>query len=298
MRTIALDSQILNTLQMCGRKTKMEFFQNWRPTEKAEALEKGDLMHQMYAHYYRGKRDGKTVNPQEHAILIAGAVAIAKKAAIPMNLPLAQVNEDIRVFKENVLYWQRDGWRILKVEQPFSKVIYERPDKDGKEGLRILYEGIIDAVVEIPSPFGIYIVDHKTASRRSTPFKLSNQFIGYAWALETHQVVINRIGFQKTLEAKDKYQRLYQSYEKPIIQEWIQSTIYWVHVLVNYIDTGYFPPNFTSCDKYSGCIFQQVCGSIPAIRDFKLQALYFQGEPWSPHTRDKQLEEDTDADEG
>lgn len=45
MRTVAVDSQILNTLCACPRKADLEFLKNWRPTEKAEALEKGDLMH-------------------------------------------------------------------------------------------------------------------------------------------------------------------------------------------------------------------------------------------------------------
>lgn len=292
MKTIALDSQILNTVQMCGRKTDMEFIQNWRPTEKAEALEKGDLMHQMFAHYYRGKKEGKTRDNSSHAMLIAEAISRAKTAAIPMSLSQAQVEEDIKQFKENILYWQRDGWEILEVEQPFSKILYERPDTPEKEGLRILYEGIIDLVARIPSPAGIYIVDHKTASRRSNPFKLSNQFIGYAWALGVHQVVINRVGFQKSLEAKERFQRLYQPYEKEIIKEWLRDTTYWVHVLIGYINQNYFPPNYTSCDKYSGCIFQQVCGAIPQIREFKLQSHYYKGEPWSPHTRDRKREEE------
>lgn len=281
-----MDSMILNTLQNCGRKTKMEFIDNWRPTEKAEALEKGDLIHQMFAHYYRGKKEGHTEQMESHATLIAGAIAKARDASVGMALSQATVEEDVKQFKDNILYWQRDGWKILEVEQPFSKVLYERPDTPEREGIRILYEGIIDLVVEHPSPYGIYIVDHKTASRRGTPMKLSNQFMGYCWALGIGQVIVNRVGFQKTLGAEERFQRIFLSYERELLREWVQQAVYWAHVLVGYIDQNYFPPNFTSCDKYSGCIFQQVCGTIPAVRDFKLQSFYYQGEPWSPHTRD------------
>jgi hypothetical protein len=298
MRTIALDSQILNTLQSCARKLKFEFIDNWRPTEKAEALEKGDLIHKMFAHYYRGKMAGRTKDDVSHAVLIAAAIAEARQEAIPMSLSAATVEEDIRQFKENVLYWQNDGWNILEIEQPFSKTLFERADTPEREGIRIIYEGIIDAVVEHPSPYGKYIVDHKTASRRAEPNKLSNQFMGYCWALGMNQVIINRIGFQKTLSASERFQRLHIQYDKEIIREWVQQAVYWAHVLAGYIDQGYFPPNFTSCDKYAGCIFQQVCKSVPGVRDFKLQSFYYQGETWSPLTRDKHLKEpESDAKE-
>lgn len=284
-----MDSTILNTLQNCGRKMKMEFIDNWRPTEKAEALEKGDLLHQMFAHYYRGRRAGLTKQDQTHAVLIAEAMAKARDASVPMALSQDTVEEDIRQFKENILFWQRDGWEVLEVEQSFSKVLYERPDTPEREGLRVLYEGIVDLIVEHPSPRGTYIVDHKSASRRSNPTKLSNQFMGYCWALDKNQVIINRVGFQKTLSAEERFQRVFLAYESQLIKEWVQQAIYWAHVLVSYIDRDYFPPNFTSCDKYAGCIFQQVCGTIPQVRDFKLASFYYKGEPWSPHTRDKRL---------
>lgn len=295
MREIALDSTILNTLQQCGRKMDMEFIKNWRPTEKAEALEKGDLIHQMFAHYYRGRKAGRTAEDQAHALLIAEAMSRARDASVGMSLSQATVEEDVRQFKENILFWQRDGWKILEVEEPFSEVLYERPDEPGREGIRILYEGIIDLIVEHPSPHGIYIVDHKTASRRGNPQKLSNQFMGYCWALNMNQVIINKVGFQKTLSASERFQRLFVQYERDLIREWVQQAIYWAQVLIGYMDQNYFPPNFTSCDKYGGCIFQQVCGTIPQVRDFKLQSFYYQGEPWSPHTRDKMLKEEEDA---
>jgi len=270
------------------------FVDNWRPTEKAEALEKGDLMHKMLAHYYRGKKEGLTKADKSHAILIAQAIAEGRKEALPMQLSIMTAEEDIRQFKENILYWQRDGWRILDVERSFSKVLYERPDTPEREGLRILYEGIIDLVVEHPSPHGIYVVDHKTSSRRAEARKLSNQFMGYCWALGMNQVIVNKIGFQKTLSASERFQRQFLSFERELIKEWVQQAVYWVHVLVGYIEQDYFPPNFTSCDKYSGCIYEQVCSSIPQVRDFKLQSHYYQGDPWSPHTRDNKDETKTE----
>lgn len=301
MRTIALDSQILNGIQLCARKVNFEFLQNWRPTEKAEALEKGDLMHRMLAHYYRGRMANRT----DISNVIDEAVEKARVASIDMDLSESTVDENIKQFKEYALFYQNDGWRPLEVERPFSKVLFRRDDEviwrvgdvvateatPGaektvlSEGLQILYEGVIDLIAD--TPHGIFVVDHKTASRRSTPSKLSNQFMGYSWATGSFNFVVNRIGFQKTLSAQERFQRPFLSYNKQILDEWAQNAIYWTKMLVHYIDTGFFPPNFTSCDKYAGCIFQKVCESIPEVREFKLQANFYVGEPWSPHTRDK-----------
>lgn len=283
MRTLALDSQILNTVCACGRKANLEFLQNWRPTEKAEALEKGDLMHRMLAHYYRARMALR----QDMSNVIDECVQICKEASVDMELTDSTVDENIMQFKAYAVFYQNDGWRPLEVERAFSKVLYKREDEiiNGimKEGFQILYEGVIDLIAD--TPHGIFVVDHKTASRRSTPTKLSNQFMGYSWATGSWNFIVNRIGFQKTLGERERFQRPFLSYNQQILDEWAQQAIYWTKVLVSYIDSGYFPPNFTSCDKYGGCIFQGVCEAIPDVREFKLQTNFFVGEPWSPHTK-------------
>lgn len=280
MRTIALDSQILNTVSMCARKVDLGFIKNWRPTEKAEALEKGDLMHRMLKHYYVARKNGRT---DLHNV-IEEAVAIGRAATIEMDLNESTIDENIKQFTAYCHYYNQDGWEPLEVEQSFSRELYRREDTPELEGLSILYEGVIDLIAK--TPHGIFVIDHKTASRRSSPTRLSNQFMGYAWATGSHNVIVNRIGFQKTLKENERFQRLFLSYNDPLLIEWIQSATYWTEMLVSYIDSNYFPPNFTSCDKYAGCIFQEVCEAIPEVREFKLQSRFYVGEPWSPHTKE------------
>lgn len=280
MRTIALDSQILNTVSACARKVNLEFLQNWRPTEKAEALEKGDLMHRMLRHLYQSKKDGR----KDMIEVMREAEAIARVISVDMDLSDSTVEENIMQFKAYSIWYASDGWVPLEIEKPFSKVLYRREDAPGQDGLQILYEGVIDLIVE--TPHGVFVADHKTASRRSTPSKLSNQFMGYAWATESLNIVVNRIGFQKTLGEAERFQRIFLSYNTPLLDEWTEQAVYWTKMLVSYIDSGYFPPNFTSCDKYAGCIFEGVCTAIPDVREFKLMTNFYVGDPWSPHTRD------------
>jgi hypothetical protein len=275
---------MLNAMQACPAQFDLRFIQNWRLVAKAPALERGDHMHRLLKYYYNQKKAGRTDLP----VVVREAIVIAGKASVQMSVPQAEIHEHEHQFKMYALYYAQDGWVPLEVEQPFSKILYERPDEPGKEGIRIIYEGIIDLVAD--TPHGVRIVDHKTSSRRKVPSGRSNQFIGYSWALGVNNVIVNKIGFQKTLTEKERFNRHILNYPTRIIQEWTRETAGWVKLMVQYVDAGYFPHNNTSCDKYSGCDYRMVCESQEDIREHKLLSFYKKGEPWSPHTRDNDEE--------
>jgi hypothetical protein len=297
-RVIVADSQILNTVMSCGRKVNLEFGLNLRPMKKAEALEKGDLMHRMLHPYYYGrinnpephhyvlKDDKGHEQPHpyakfiglQHKELVDTCSEIGKVASFDMDLEPEYRNECIKQFREYAFHFHGDGWLPKEVEQSFSRVLYEDDD------LIILYEGIVDLVAD--GTLGRIAVDHKTASRREVPSDLSNQFMGYCWALDIPRLIINRIGFQKTVSANERFQRIVLSYPQGRIDEWQYWAVYWLKVYDFYLQNDVWPPNFTSCDKYSGCIFQQICTKIPEAREFAMQTKYKVVEPWSPHTRD------------
>lgn len=297
-RVLPADSQILNTVMACGRKTNLEFKLNLRPHKKAEALEKGDLMHRMLHPYYYGRimhpkphhlmidlADGtQAVHPYAKFIgmetkeLIDTCTEIGRVASFDMDLEPEYRNECIKQFREYAFHFAGDGWIAIEVEQSFSKTLYEDDD------LLILYEGIVDLVAE--GPMGRIAVDHKTASRKETPSDLSNQFMGYCWALDIPRLIINRIGFQKTVSAAERFQRIVLSYPEGRIDEWQYWATYWLKIYDFYMMNDVWPPNFTSCDKYSGCIFRAICTRIPEAREFTMQTKYRVAEPWSPHTRD------------
>lgn len=288
MKTVALDSQIFNTIMACGRKYKLEHLENFRPFQKAEALEKGDLMHKMLAHYYRQKMQKRS----DWNAIVQEAMDIARKASVDMDISNASVEEDIKQFIAYCDFHHHDGWEPLIVEHPFSKVLYSREDTPQREGLTILWEGIIDLVIRDPHNER-WVVDHKTASRRGKVSPLSAQFMGYSW-YSGIDVIVNKIGFQKTLDEKERFKRHPLHYQASSIREWQESVVFWTHVALDYIEKDYFPPNWTSCDKYSGCIFRPVCERIPEVRDFKLASFYYKGDPWSPYTRDSEDAEEDD----
>jgi len=275
---VHVDSQILNSIGLCGERYRLEHVLNRRPVSKAEALERGAVMHTMLAHYYRGRKDGRTA-PETHGALVEEAIMLGREEAAVAEFDLSQFEqEDLQTFKDNILHHQYDGWEILDVEEPFTKLLYDSDD------LQILYEGIVD--LHIKDAHGEKaVVDHKTEARQSHPFELSNQFQGYQWAFDS-KMIVNKIGFQKTLPFKEKFRRLYFPYKDELLAEWKRDVVDSIRTAIHWHQTKYFPRNRTSCDKYSGCIFQRVCKEEPEMRDYRLNEFYIQTEPWDVFTRD------------
>jgi hypothetical protein len=272
-----LDSQILNSMDLCWERYNLEHIQNWRPAQKAAALERGSAFHRMVRYYYVEKRKGRAILG-EHSKVVEEAAMVGRLYAAQSSMSMDDFDDDLRVFKEYILKWQYDGWEILDIEQPFTKVLYESPF------LKILYEGVVDMRIRDPK-IGEAVVDHKTESRKSYPYILSNQFQGYEWAFDL-PVIVNKVGYQTSLPADEKFRRLEHRSGAFAIEEWKKDTILTVMDAVERHKTGVFPKNRTSCDKYSGCIFQRVCKVPPETRPFKLQAYFYKADPWDPYARD------------
>jgi hypothetical protein len=284
---VKLDSQILNSINLCPERYRLEHIENWRPTMKAPALEKGSVVHSMLAHYRRGKRDGRC-GPDEHNILMDECIQIGRIASAGYSLDTNDFEEIRLTWIDYVMRWQYDGWIVQDVEQPFTKILYD------SDALQILYEGIIDARIIDPK-IGQAVVDSKTESRRSYPYILSNQFQGYEWAFNV-PVIVDKIGFQSTLEAKEKFRRLVHDSGAPAISEWVSDTIEAVGQAIGWheeLESGKrktLHKNRTSCDKYSGCVFQKVCKEPDEVREFKLIAHFFKDKKWDPYSRDEEEE--------
>jgi hypothetical protein len=192
--------------------------------------------------------------------------------ATKLDLPIDELEECIFQFSSYCDYYAHDSWHPLAVEEVGSKILYESED------LKIIYNFKIDLIAEqgrIIAPF-----DHKTSKRRSEPSSLSNQFIGYCYGLGLNNIVINKIGFQKTLSPKERFNRFILTIDNDRINEWIQNTVYWCRLLQDYHTNNYWPRNFTSCDKYSGCIYSKLCESSPEGRLYKIERDYKIEKPW------------------
>lgn len=275
---VALDSQKLNMVQNCGYKYNLTFNRDLIPVHKVDFFEKGDLMHKMLEVYYTMHMDAtsRPCSPDEWSM--NKAIEICEKAgeqhAIGLDLGIEDVDENFRVFREYVEhYW---GERIITkfVEQVGSKVLYEDSE------LVIIYDTKIDWGVEI-SNYSLMPADHKTSGRRGDTVAISNQFMGYCWMMNVNNLMVNKIGFQKTVKPSEKFSRPIMSYPIGVIDNWRINAIYWVKEILRYEQINFWPQNFTSCDKYSGCIFRPVCEGAPESRDHKIAQLFeISEQPW------------------
>lgn len=285
MKIINIDSSILNTIQQCARKTHYSYIENLQPQKKDEALEKGDLMHKMLEVYYSMRLDDGANERSalwEELITLAGIVPNGDPVhrgieagiyfASQMSIASDVSEEVVDQFKSYCEFYQYDEWHPVAVEEVGNKVLYESDD------VKIVYNFKIDLVAEkgrIVIPF-----DHKTGSRRQEPSSLSNQFIGYCYGLSTSNILVNKIGFQKSLKPAERFQRFVLPVDSTRIQEWINNSIYWTLQWNKFLEEDYFPMNLTSCDKYSGCIFKRVCESDPDTRAWKIERDFIKVADW------------------
>jgi RecB family exonuclease len=289
---IKVDSQILNSMDLCPERWRMEFRENWKPQQKAIALERGILMHKMLDHFYKQRMAGRT-RPADMPMLVEECLMVGRMVATAStHIDVKEFNEDIRVFKEYFLRWQYDGWEIHAVETPFSKPLYDSAK------LLILYEGIIDLIVTDPK-LGKVVVDTKTESRESTPFVLSNQFEGYQWATGL-PLIINKIGYQQNakMEVAEggkervdmRFRRILHEVDKEAIQEWREDAIKQIIESIGWeqdiLAGKRLRKNRTSCDKWGGCIYQKVCKEPSEVREHKLITKFFRDKPWDVFERD------------
>ena len=293
------DSTVMNDLQMCARKFEFAHVKNWRSLGgRATPLDRGSMIHEMLAIYrillklnWGGNNlaaltkieaellnehsiDGEVKRSWKEMVELSIFVGRTYMAVDAENLSTNDGEEVIRQFSEYVDYYQDDGWQPKEIESPFSKILYESKD------LILIVEGKIDLLTD--SRAGRIVVDTKTASRRVEQSKLSNQFLFYSWSTGVETMVVDRIGFQKSLSVSERFQRIPLSYPKSMKDEWREWAIYWGKMAAFHVKEGIFPPNFTSCDKFGGCIYRSVCETDPQNREWKASTLFRVGEQWTP----------------
>jgi hypothetical protein len=292
---LSFDSQNLNAIQACPRKAQLQFIENLQPQTKAPALEKGSLLHNVME--IADGLIGNCANFESDtwiALSEAGLFNLSSSNDLTQGIREEKVNFALEAGKffasklaidsetaSSVLYqakeyyefYKSDPWSTLCVEEVATRIIYETDE------VQVLYSGKIDRVVEqgmIHAP-----MDHKSSERRQDPSSLSNQFIGYCWLLGMNHIIIDKIGFQKTLKPVERFQRYILTIDDQRIKEWEENTIWWIKSYwENHLKTGHFPMNLTSCDKYGSCTYSSICESNPEGREWKKERDFIIGEVW------------------
>jgi hypothetical protein len=178
-------------------------------------------------------------------------------------------------------HYKNDSWVPLEVEVVKQRILYEDDE------IRVMWKAKLDLIAD--NNQGIYPVDHKTMKQRRMTSSLNNQFTGQAIMMGTRNVIINKIGFQKTLKDNERFERELVSFSAARLLEWQGEILpYYAKLLLMYAETGYFPPNYSNCEgKYGPCAFTGVCSSDPSMREDELKQGFIVGPEWNPTNEDE-----------
>lgn len=312
---IILDATILTALMGCGRLFDFRFNHNLQSINgKSNSLECGLIVHKFLEVYNLSLIKGTSRNQAIGFGMTAAEMYIhgckdctnftpytqigEGDIAVVINKPKCnhQINEYeglhntpsddegykigwkrvLQTIEEYNEFYKNDHWVPLEVEVVKSKLIYEDDE------IRVMWKAKLDLVVDTNQ--GIGPVDHKTMKQNRMTTNLNNQFSGQCIVMNTKRVFINKIGFQKTLPAAEKFSRAPINYSNPRLIEWQSRTVpYWAKMLLMYSETGIWPENYSNCDsKYGPCAFKNVCESDPEMREEELKLNFIVGQKWNP----------------
>jgi CRISPR/Cas system-associated exonuclease Cas4 (RecB family) len=227
-------------------------------------MDRGSFIHKLLAEYYTLKKD-KSFDGSQVVDLINKHRA---DVLLETSLPSDKIENAIKAFAQYLLFHKDESWEIIGVEEPFSKILYE-----GSE-LRIILEGKIDLIVKDNSG-KIFPVDHKSVDRETYPTSLKNQFIAYAWALDTNTLIENRIGMQKTKPPEEKFLRHIHNYSSDQINEWIEDAVYAVMRMHAAMQTEVYPGSFSHCWS---CFYKDICSTERQDREKVIDRDWARGE--------------------
>ncbi len=152
--------------------------------------------------------------------------------------------------------------------------------------------GHLDRVVTYSG--GEFVMDRKTSKTTLTEhyfaqYSPNNQMTLYTLAGQLvlgspiKGVIID--GAQILLDKPNAFARgmTYRTQEQ--LDEWLGDLRYWFSLAETFATAGYWPMNDTSCDKFGGCRFREVCSKSPKMRKTYLKSNFKQqseSERWNP----------------
>lgn len=315
-KNIILDATTLSSLMSCGRLTDLHYNHNLRSVNgKSNSLECGSIVHKVIEVYNKKLIEGMKRHDAIDKGMNAGQLYIdgcptcagfKETDSRPscghevdeypgvQNTPELSEPKSFKIGWKWVLetcvqyfdHYRNDSWVPLFVEEVKGDILYE------DDVVRVLWKAKFDLGVDTNQ--GIFPVDHKTMKQRRDSNSLNNQFMGQCILMKTRNIIIDKIGFQTTLKPDEKFIRAVVSYSADRLIEW-QSEIlpYWAYQMLEYTESGYWPPNFTHCEnKYGNCIHIGTCSSDRNMREEELKLHFIVGTKWNPMNLETPLSED------
>jgi hypothetical protein len=147
--------------------------------------------------------------------------------------------------------------------------------------------GHLDRVVNFAD--NLYVMDHKTSlTTIDSPYyknqwSPSNQMTLYTYAgnIILHSPIKGVIvsAAQILLEDPNKFGRHMSYRTQDQLAEWTDDLRFWLGQAEAFATANYWPQNDTSCGKFGGCKFREVCSKSPQVRESYLKASFDKIDP-------------------
>lgn len=269
---LVLDVSMYDTFLMCPRKYQNRYQRNIHPLEKAKPLDRGTLVHLACETYYEDLKAGIIYQDA-----VNHALSSVRTAGIDTELEVDEILQVIDVMEEYFDHWRvaDQRFQIIEVEKSILYLLHE------SEEYKLYMSGKIDLIVS-DNQYTNLPWDHKSYDRSFPTTRMSNQFKNYVNALKSNFLVVNKIGFQKTLTAEKKFLRIPLSFDHIYLEQWKQNVIRNIDHYITCLAENYWPMNETSCDKFNRkCEYFDVCDSSgEEAAEYKLMTMFKQGLPW------------------
>jgi len=270
---IVMDTSQYDMFRLCEQRYDYRYNHNKTLPVKTKSLDRGTIVHIGQETYWESLKSGAKF---EYAVNSA-LMKIKEVGTINTDLEPEEIARCVEVMEENFDFWRvaDQNLQIVSVEQPFLYLLYEDDD------VRIHMAGKIDLIYN-DNQYTNMPMDHKSFDRSYEVSRLGNQFKNYCKATNSNYLVVNKIGFQKTLKPHEKFLRVPVSYDPIILDDWRDNV---VKVIFHYLEcaaTNSWPMNETSCDKFNRrCEYYEVCDSSgKEAKVFKLNSNYVTVDPW------------------
>lgn len=295
-QNVIIDATSFSILKGCARLYDYRINQSLIAKEgKSNSLEAGSLVHIIKEWYNKARIAGKDRNTAIDEGFAAGKEFINgwnesnKYLKVDSDYAGSKLIEEstkndigwsdvFKTMNEYFDYYRNDSFTIIAAEETRGKIIYEDSE------LRILWKAKFDEIVDMSN--GVFPVDTKSMKQKRETVSNNYQFMGQCCVLGTRSMMVDKVGFQKTLPAHEKFERSIIPYTYDRLEEFRTEIVpHEARLLLAYAEAEHYPPNFSNCDqKYGKCDFYKydVCNSDRKMRQQMIDLYFKVGKKWDP----------------
>lgn len=280
------DQTSIKLAEECLYKYKLRMLDGWRPRGISVHLFFGGIYASCLEHFHKFRAEGI-----DHDQALVNVVREALTSTWVDGAPwISDHNTKTRENLVRTIVWYFEQFK----DDPCSTVIlsdgvaaveysFQLPVDNG-----IIFSGHIDRLVSYSN--NIYVQDQKTTGTTITPRYFSNfnpedQVLMYSFAgraifhLPVKGMMIDAaqiaVGFTR-------FERGFIFADNATLDEWYDDAMYHIETAQAATKANHFPKNRTSCHKYAGCEFRNVCAASPHVREQFLKADFEKAPRWDP----------------